>query len=1292
MNNKQRISALLISALMLAQPAACFAEAAPVSATYSAGIVEIGSVEDLKNFSDSCRLDSFSMGKTFVLTCDLNVAGTGFKPIPSFSGTFDGNGHKISGLNLTGNGSAMGLFRYVEKNGTVKNLTVEGLVSPSGSACKVGAVAGVNRGKIMYCTVNILVSGKEQCGGICGVNEETGMIGKCVSNGRVQANHYAGGIAGENLGGIRSCENNADINTNVTESTIELSDISVSDIYSTEKVADITDEGGIAGCSSGTIQNCINRGSVGYPHVGYNVGGIVGRQSGYVSGCENYGEIFGRKDTGGIVGQAEPHLMISYSEEKLDELNDALSELNRLIDRTIDNADANGDRVSGSFDDINDTLGDMRDKSDLMLDEAERIINTDVDSLNELVTRLSDGIEMLKPVTDAVSDSADLVADAFGEISSAGVLLSDTANNLGDGMEQIFDSTEELSAAITDLQSASTAISDSLTALEEGLGDPEQMEKAIDALCDDIHIAKFAVKSIASNSSALISAVERYKNASDVNAATDRIEKALNSISKTSDTMADDLDRLSSALELINDSLRPVLDKAENGEYFPEREETEEIPDTAESAETEEPAESGEPESPLGILGGFDPEDIPEYDGGDLSGWTELAEDIANALSEEDLRELAESAEAVVGDVSDLFEGFSELSGGISDLVNGESLKTLSSSLDRIFEDIKDDMNYISVYTDDSVAEPDLDIDKLKEAVNYVKTAMDSMTSSGNHAKDAISVIEGAWEYLDRASVAAAAAATCVSDAADIAERASDRLSDAADEAGYIVDYFSGKPEVSFVGADDGFIESRDNLFDTLSALTDDLDRLNGFADNTGDVLAADLRAINDQCEEIKDILYDMVKELEDTSLDPEDYTEDISSEDKQGFAEGKIALSRNYGRINADVNVGGIVGAMGAENALDPESDTAETIGEHSLNFMYLLRAVVRSCDNYGEVIAKKDGAGGVVGEMSVGSVIGCGGFGDVSSTNGGYVGGVVGASSSSIIDSYSMCRLSGGDYVGGIAGKCKDMSGCRAFSELTEWDEFAGAVAGCAEGELSGNIFVENSFGAVDGISYRSKAFPVTYEKMLTLSGIPEEFSVMKLIFMADDVPVAVLEYGYGDSIPDSDIPAVPEKEGCYAKWESFEREELHYGAIINAEYYNLISAVASEATREDGLPVFLAEGAYSDSASLFAEESGGVWTVSIPDDGSQSHVVRYYCEGEPKKTDVCINGAVVSSEADGRYLVFTTELSEFELTESKKPLDPKPFIIGGAGAAAVAAIIVAAAVHKKKKAAKEESEVKQ
>ena len=162
------------------------------------------------------------------------------------------------------------------------------------------------------------------------------------------------------------------------DDSMDLENINIEDIYSTENATEITDEGGIVGYSSGNVQNCINRGNVGYIHVGYNVGGIAGRQEGYISGCENYGVINGRKDTGGIVGQAEPHISLLFSERSMSKLRKQLEELNALIDRTINDADADSSEISASWDDICGELENARKISDEFLDKTDDIITDDI--------------------------------------------------------------------------------------------------------------------------------------------------------------------------------------------------------------------------------------------------------------------------------------------------------------------------------------------------------------------------------------------------------------------------------------------------------------------------------------------------------------------------------------------------------------------------------------------------------------------------------------------------------------------------------------------------------------------------------------------------------------------------------------------------------------------------------------------------------------------------------------------------------------------------------------------------
>ena len=88
--------------------------------------VSINSVEDLLQLVADCRLDSWSEDRTVDLNTDLDLTGVDFAGIPTFSGTFDGNSHTISGLSLVDDGSVTGFFRYIQADGVVHDLTIRG--------------------------------------------------------------------------------------------------------------------------------------------------------------------------------------------------------------------------------------------------------------------------------------------------------------------------------------------------------------------------------------------------------------------------------------------------------------------------------------------------------------------------------------------------------------------------------------------------------------------------------------------------------------------------------------------------------------------------------------------------------------------------------------------------------------------------------------------------------------------------------------------------------------------------------------------------------------------------------------------------------------------------------------------------------------------------------------------------------------------------------------------------------------------------------------------------------------
>lgn len=330
----------------------------------------ITSVSGFLKFAEKCRLDTYSENLKVVLRRDLDLEGAEFEGIPIFSGTFDGNGHTIRGFQITQDGSAKGLFRYLTQSAQVLDLTVEAQIHPGGSREQVGGIAGSNGGTITGCTFRGELSGGSYVGGIAGTNTVTGTVEDCLSEGTIQGSHFVGGIVGENVGVIRQCRNLAQINTTPQQNTVELSDITLDSLRNSESSDTVTDIGGIAGISTGVIRSCSNEAAVGYRQMGYNIGGIAGTQSGYLTDCTNTANVSGRKEVGGIVGQMEPTYTVIYAEDTLQILKDQLSTMSSLVGRAAGNAQSNAGSIYGQ-------LQTLRDQTDSAADALESLLPTE---------------------------------------------------------------------------------------------------------------------------------------------------------------------------------------------------------------------------------------------------------------------------------------------------------------------------------------------------------------------------------------------------------------------------------------------------------------------------------------------------------------------------------------------------------------------------------------------------------------------------------------------------------------------------------------------------------------------------------------------------------------------------------------------------------------------------------------------------------------------------------------------------------------------------------------------------
>ncbi|MFA6175831.1 MAG: PASTA domain-containing protein, partial [Phycisphaerae bacterium] len=208
--------------------------------------------------------------KCFILKADINMAGQIFTTAivaadtdsdstfhgTAFTGTFDGNGHKITDFTINGTGNSyLGLFGRVNAGGLVKNLGID-YFSVSGSQY-VGGLSGFNYGgSISNCYSTGTVNGSSFVGGLVGWNISGGDISNCYSTSLVSGSYYIGGFVG--------CNGSSNDSG------------SISNCYSTGSVSGSSNIGGLTGYNSGNLRECY---ATGVTSGSSNVGGLIGRMS-----------------------------------------------------------------------------------------------------------------------------------------------------------------------------------------------------------------------------------------------------------------------------------------------------------------------------------------------------------------------------------------------------------------------------------------------------------------------------------------------------------------------------------------------------------------------------------------------------------------------------------------------------------------------------------------------------------------------------------------------------------------------------------------------------------------------------------------------------------------------------------------------------------------------------------------------------------------------------------------------------------------------------------------------------
>ncbi len=496
--------------------------------------ITLHSAEDFASFARRCKTDTWSQGKTVVLAADIDLSGADCLPVPTFGGTLLGNGYTLSGVDIKTKGSNLGLFRYVQAGAVIENLNVTGSITPDGTKKNIGGIAGVSYGTLQNCSFSGTVTADATVGGICGLVAESGRLIGCRFSGSVTGNSYTGGISGQNYGLIEACENTGSINTTDTETAKSIQDINldVSKLRTPENIDTATDTGGICGFSKGRVIDCINTGNVGYPAIGYNTGGICGRQAGFLSGCQNRGTINGRKDIGGICGQAEPYILLSYSEDALQQLDGVLEELQSILDYDALSADS---RLSDSIDAIDREMSAAADSVSDVSKDAKTYADSMADSVNDAADRLHTALDRSTAAFDSVAAATDTMSQGIDAFRDSGNALKDMLTDLKTMAEAAEKAGEQLSNASYSLENAARRIA---------------------SACDDLENSAYSLEAGAEKLQTAVRALSKAL------ADKKNIEAAFTELWSSLDTLQKGLSGTASALTDITDALRTLQEKS----------------------------------------------------------------------------------------------------------------------------------------------------------------------------------------------------------------------------------------------------------------------------------------------------------------------------------------------------------------------------------------------------------------------------------------------------------------------------------------------------------------------------------------------------------------------------------------------------------------------------------------------------------------------------------------------------------------------------------------------------------
>ena len=176
------------------------------------------------------------------LTADIDLTGKTWTPIGdgstsanSYQGTFDGQGHRITGLAITTDnqsGENATLFNGIGGNGEVKNLQLVDVDYDVKQGGASGGIAWDNFGTLTACSVTgTIAAASGSVGGIAAVNY--GTLTACWFKGSITGYRFAGGIAAFNYNDVSACYWNGNVSSGIPSGTDETTKVNDGDSWQT---------------------------------------------------------------------------------------------------------------------------------------------------------------------------------------------------------------------------------------------------------------------------------------------------------------------------------------------------------------------------------------------------------------------------------------------------------------------------------------------------------------------------------------------------------------------------------------------------------------------------------------------------------------------------------------------------------------------------------------------------------------------------------------------------------------------------------------------------------------------------------------------------------------------------------------------------------------------------------------------------------------------------------------------------------------------------------------------------